>query len=311
MSPCVTCDATCCLMCCLTTQHCFFSALQQCWRILLYLTGQKSVCRRLQKYRLASSTLFSLTCLQSEASRLRLLVEMVRLIVMPANCRLLFPRMEVRHRWVGCTGQQERFKKKERETEPNREENTQPKILLFLSVSSCILTLQGTTNRPLPAGVGGACMCRKVGEQLQLWKRSPSPGPTTATETAELAKCTTENKASAALLCLFSPLSPTSSPQAPGKGCQGNNVGCKGGACAQPRETSDRPDQADPTASLYSGWSPKSVLSGEPRCQTFHGQETQLTIAGPLLYDACWAISSLVPSVWACETGGGLLINGC
>lgn len=47
-------------------------------------------------------TVFSLTCLQSEASRLRLLVEIVRLIVMPANCRLLFPRMDVRQRDVGC-----------------------------------------------------------------------------------------------------------------------------------------------------------------------------------------------------------------
>lgn len=43
-----------------------------------------------------------LTCLQSDASRLRLLVEMVRLIVMPANCRLLFPRMEFRQRDEGC-----------------------------------------------------------------------------------------------------------------------------------------------------------------------------------------------------------------
>lgn len=40
--------------------------------------------------------------MQSEASRLRLLVEIVRLIVMPANCRLLFPRMEVRQREEGC-----------------------------------------------------------------------------------------------------------------------------------------------------------------------------------------------------------------
>lgn len=47
---------------------------------------------------------FSLTCLQSDASRLRLLVEMVRLIVIPANCRLLFPSMDVRQREVGCKG---------------------------------------------------------------------------------------------------------------------------------------------------------------------------------------------------------------
>lgn len=46
-----------------------------------------------------------LTCLQSEASRLRLLVEMVRLIVMPANCRLLFPRIVVRQREEGCRGE--------------------------------------------------------------------------------------------------------------------------------------------------------------------------------------------------------------
>lgn len=35
------------------------------------------------------------------AIRLRLLVETVRLIVMPANCRLLFPRMEDRHLGAG------------------------------------------------------------------------------------------------------------------------------------------------------------------------------------------------------------------
>lgn len=48
------------------------------------------------------ATTFHLTCLQSEASRLRLLVEMVRLIVMPANCKLLFPSIDVRQREVGC-----------------------------------------------------------------------------------------------------------------------------------------------------------------------------------------------------------------
>ncbi|TNN81760.1 hypothetical protein EYF80_007889 [Liparis tanakae] len=34
-----------------------------------------------------------LTCLQSGVIRLRLLVEMFRLMDMPANCRLLFPKM--------------------------------------------------------------------------------------------------------------------------------------------------------------------------------------------------------------------------
>lgn len=34
-----------------------------------------------------------LTCLPSGVMRLRLLVEMFRLMDMPANCRLLFPRM--------------------------------------------------------------------------------------------------------------------------------------------------------------------------------------------------------------------------
>lgn len=33
---------------------------------------------------------------------MRLLVEIVRLIVMPANCRLLFPSMEDRQRDEGC-----------------------------------------------------------------------------------------------------------------------------------------------------------------------------------------------------------------
>lgn len=42
-----------------------------------------------------------LTCLQSEAMRLRLLVEMVRVMGMPANFRLLFPRMEFRERLQG------------------------------------------------------------------------------------------------------------------------------------------------------------------------------------------------------------------
>lgn len=42
-----------------------------------------------------------LTCLQSEAMRLRLLVEMVRVMGMPANFRLLFPRMEFRERPQG------------------------------------------------------------------------------------------------------------------------------------------------------------------------------------------------------------------
>ena len=42
-----------------------------------------------------------LTCLQSAASRLRLLVETVRLIVIPANCKLLLPKMEDKQRVVG------------------------------------------------------------------------------------------------------------------------------------------------------------------------------------------------------------------
>lgn len=43
----------------------------------------------------------ALTCLQSEAMRLRLLVEMVRVMGMPANFRLLLPRMEFRERPQG------------------------------------------------------------------------------------------------------------------------------------------------------------------------------------------------------------------
>lgn len=42
-----------------------------------------------------------LTCLQSAASRFRLLVDTVRLIVIPANWRLLFPKMEERQREEG------------------------------------------------------------------------------------------------------------------------------------------------------------------------------------------------------------------
>lgn len=111
---------------------------------------------------------FSLTCLQSEASRLRLLVEMVRLIVMPANCRLLFPRMEVRHREVGCKGQQVGFKnKRQKQTERNR-----PPKNIEISVS-IILYFNATRHRSLSsarwlrAGMW-VYMCGKVGEQLQL-----------------------------------------------------------------------------------------------------------------------------------------------
>lgn len=48
-----------------------------------------------------AQTLPTLTCLQSEAMRLRLLVEMVRVMGMPANFRLLLPRMEFRERLQG------------------------------------------------------------------------------------------------------------------------------------------------------------------------------------------------------------------
>lgn len=42
-----------------------------------------------------------LTCLQSAAIRFRLLVETVRLIVIPAKRRLLFPKIDERERDVG------------------------------------------------------------------------------------------------------------------------------------------------------------------------------------------------------------------
>lgn len=94
---------------------------------------------------------------------------MVRLIVMPANCKLLFPRMDVRQREEGCKRRESSFSNNQIKVPKPKSNRT---FCFFLKIQQSMIV-----HWVLPASAWlwayvWKCLCVGVGEQLQLWKWS-------------------------------------------------------------------------------------------------------------------------------------------